>query len=100
MGLDDETFSIAMEILAEAATEGLFIPHARRCLEHVYDALVTDVRGRVADAIEVLVHDGYIEQAENGHRFPSRLLRDWWAARFRNHHVPLQSRCAGLTSTS
>lgn len=99
-GLDDETFSISMEILAEAATEGLFTLHARRCLEHVYDALVTDVRARVADAIEVLVHDGYIEQAENGHRFPSRLLRDWWAARFRNHHVPLESRCAGLSSTS
>ena len=99
-GLDDQTFSIAMEILAEAATQGMATLHARRCLEHVYEALVTDVRGRVADAIEILVHDGYIEEGENGHRFPSRLLRDWWAARFRNHHVPLESRCPDLTSTS
>ena len=99
-GLDDETFSIAMEILAEAATEGLFTPRARRCLERRYQALVDDVRGRVADAIEVLVHDGYIEEGENGHRFPSRLLRDWWAARFQNHHVPLESRCPDPTSTS
>ena len=99
-GLDDETFSIAMEILAEAATQGVVTPHARRCLEHLYDALVTDVRGRAADAIEVLVHDGYIEEGENGHRFPSRLLRDWWAARFRNHHVPLESRFPDLARTN
>lgn len=95
-GLDDETFSIAMEILAEAATRNVFAPLARRCLERQYEALVTDIRGRVADAIEVLVHDGYIEDSENGHRFPSRLLQDWFAARFRNHHVPLEGRCSDL----
>ena len=96
-GLDDETFSIAMEILAEAATQDVFTPRARRCLEHVYETLVVDVRVRVADAIEVLVHDGYIQADEGGHRFPSRLLRDWWAARFRDHHEPLERRCADLT---
>ena len=92
-GLDDETFSIAMEILAETATQSVFTPRARHCLEQQYEALVHDIRGRVADAIEVLVHDGYIEDDENGHRFPSRLLRDWFGARFRDHHLPLESRC-------
>ena len=92
-GLDDETFSVAMEILAEAATQGVFTPCARRCLEHQYEPLVNDIRGRVADAIEVLVHDGYIEDGERGYRFPSRLLRDWFAARFRDHHLPLEGRC-------
>ena len=97
-GLDDETFSIAMEILAEAATLGAFTRRARRYLEGQYEELVNDIRGRVADAIEILVHDGYIEDGENGHRFPSRLLRDWWAARFRDHHVPLESRCSDSTT--
>ncbi len=97
-GLDDETFSIAMEILAEAATLGAFTRRARRYLEEQYEELVNDIRGRVADAIEILVHDGYIEESENGHRFPSRLLRDWWAARFRDHHVPLESRCPDPTT--
>ena len=95
-GLDDETFSVAMEILAEAATENVFTPRARRCLERQYEAVVTDIRARVADAIEVLVHDGYIEDGDHGHRFPSRLLRDWFAARFRDHHVPLDSLCSDL----
>ena len=69
-----------------------------RRLEEQYEELVNDIRGRVADAIEILVHDGYIEESENGHRFPSRLLRDWWAARFRDHHVPLESRCPDPTT--
>ena len=69
-----------------------------RRLEGQYEELVSDIRGRVADAIEILVHDGYIEESENGHRFPSRLLRDWWAARFRDHHVPLESRCPDPTT--
>ena len=53
---------------------------------------MTDIRGRVADAIEVLVHDGYIGDGEHGHRFPSRLLQAWFAARTRDHHEPLESR--------
>ena len=71
-----------------------------RVLESHVEALVDDVRGRVADAVEILAHDGYIEAVENGHRFPSRLLRDWWAARFRNHHTPLESRCPDPASRS
>lgn len=33
--------------------------------------------------------DGYPECNPNGCRFPSRLLKNWWAARFRHHHVSL-----------
>ena len=36
--------------------------------------------------------------ADEGFRFPSRLLRDWWSARFRGHHVPLEQRA--LTATT
>ena len=55
-GLDDDAFSVAMEILAETATQNVFTPRAPHCLERQYEALVNDIRGRVADAIEVLVH--------------------------------------------
>ena len=92
-GLEDESYSIAMEILAEAATQDVFTPRARHCLTRLYSALVDDVSGRLATALEVLVHDGYLEAADDGHRFPSRLLKDWWTARFRDHHTPLERRC-------
>ena len=90
--LDDEEYSLAMEILAEAATEGGFTPDAERCLAVLYRELVEDAPARISDALSVLVHDGYLEQGKDGCRFASRLLRDWWAARFQNHHVALERR--------
>ena len=89
--LEDESYTIAMEILAEAATQGVFTPGAWRCLEGLYARVVGDTRGRIADTLEILVHDGYLEDSDDGHRFPSRLLKDWWASRFRNH-ISLEKR--------
>ena len=92
-GLDDETsYSIAMKILAEAATQGVFTANARRSLEGLYSAVIDDSSRRITETLDVLVHDGYLEAAgEDGHRFPSRLLKDWWSARFRDHHAPLDN---------
>ena len=91
-GLEDESYSIAMEILAEAAIQDVFTEHARRCLERLYSALGDDAPGRIADVLEILVHDGYLEEGNDGYHFPSRLLKDWWSARFRDHHTPLVNR--------
>lgn len=90
-GLDDDTFSLAMEVLAEAATQQAFTVDSRRALESLYSQVIEDVRNRVTDVLEVLVHDGYLEK-HRGYRFSSLLLRDWWSARFRDHHVPLSER--------
>ena len=99
--LDDESHTIAMEILAEAATQDVFGPNARRCLATLYAALVDDAPARIVEVGDVLVHDGYLEaggDASSGHyRFPSRLLKDWWSARYRGHHESLASRCAELS---
>ena len=92
-GLDDErSHTIALEILAEAATQKAFTPDARRCLARLYSPVGDDVPDRIAEVLGVLVHDGYLETGGNGHRFPFRLLKDWWSARFRDHHIPLGSR--------
>lgn len=90
--LEDESHTIAMEILAEAATQDVFTTRAHRCLEWLYSRVVDDVQGRIADTLEILIHDGYLENDDDGYRFPSRLLKDWWAARFRDHHIPLENR--------
>ena len=70
----------------------VFTVEARHSLERLYSALVDDAPGRVSDALEVLIHDGYLEAGDDGHRFLSRLLKDWWSARFRDHHTPLLKR--------
>ena len=92
--LEDESHTIAMEILAEAATQEVFTPSARRCLEGLYAKLVDDAPGRIADTLEILMHDGYLETSDDGYLFPSHLLKDWWSARFRDHHRPLENRCS------
>ena len=33
-----------------------------------------------------------LEADDDGHRFASRLLKDWWTARFRDHHIPIRCR--------
>ena len=54
--------------------------------------VVGDAHARIAEILDLLVHDGYLEAAGEDHEFPSRLLKDWWAARFRAHHVPIADR--------
>ena len=92
-GLEEESYPIAMEIIAEAAIQDVFTANACRCLEQLYASVVHDAPGSVAETLGVLEHDGYLEKVgDNGYRFPSRLLKDWWAARFHGHHVPIESR--------
>ena len=94
-GLNDENrYTIALEILAETATQGKFTPEARRCLARLYSPDERNVPGRIADVLDVLIHDGYLQDGENGYHFPFRLLRDWWSNRFRDQHTPLAQRSA------
>lgn len=93
-GLGDGNYFIAMAILAEAATQGVFTRAARSCLGQMYAKFLDNVPARISDTLEVLEHDGYLEAGEGGHRFQSRLLQDWWCARFRDHHAPLRERSA------
>ena len=90
--LDNDSYSLAMQILAETATQGVFSEGARCRLDELCSAITDDASGRIADTLEVLIHDGYLESSDDGYCFPSRLLRDWWSARFRDHYVPLGSR--------
>ena len=92
--LDDDTYCIAIEILAEAAVQRIFSPDAQRALEREHAMRVGDAPERVRAALGVLEHDGYLEPGPGGYRFSFRLLRDWWADRFRDHYTPLAKRNA------
>lgn len=93
---DASRYGIAMEILAEAAVAGAFTADARRHLAARHSKLLSNAPQRVTEALDVLVHDGYLEAGADRHRFASNLLRDWWEARFRGHYTPL----AGASPTS
>ena len=93
--LDEDTYRVAMEIQAEAATQGVFAAEARQGLQRTFSSVMPDVGKRIDDALDVLEHDGHLERAENGYRLPFRLLEDWLRTRFRDHHVPLGKRGGG-----
>ncbi len=83
-----------MKILAEAAIQHAFTAVARRNLITACTPIMEDPSERIAEAMEVLDYDGYLIAGDDGHQFSSRLLRDWWAARFQDHHIPLAPRGA------
>ena len=92
-GLDDESFSIAMELLAEAATQDELTTNALRCLQRLYAPVVSNASILIADTLEILEHDGYLEKtAEGSYLFCLHPLKDWWSARFRGHHIPVAKR--------
>ncbi len=95
---DEKNHAFAMEILAEAATQESFTPDARHCLARLYSTLVTDAPERIANVLDVLEHDGYLESGDNGHRVASKLLKDWWETRFRDHHLPLVKRVGSVNA--
>ena len=85
----DDTGTLAMKVLAEAAIQGRFTQRARMALEDELSTHGADISRRIAEVIDVLEHDGYLRATDCGHQFCSNLLKDWWAARFRDHVRPL-----------
>ena len=87
--LDETSFSIAMVILAEAATQGVFSESAHRSLERFRGGQIPDAAERIAHALGVLRHDGWLAHHADGYSFEFNLLRDWAKARFEQFHRPL-----------
>ena len=90
--LEEESLAIAMEVLAEAATQGELTSGTRNRLGELYTRVVSDAHSRITEVFDVLEHDGYLEKRGDVYRFQLHPLRDWLAARFRDHHVPVADR--------
>ena len=83
MVLGPETHPLALELLTTAAVEGLLTPEDAEllCREHrPEDPHRADT---LREVLGILEHDGFLlRDDEHAYRFDSRLLKDWWAARF------------------
>lgn len=97
-GLDEDTHKIALVILSEAAIEGSFDEHSRRDLASLYAPLIDEVETRITDALDVLLHDGYLQLQKDRYSFQSNLLNDWWKARYKGHYEPLGKRLGGSSN--
>lgn len=92
--MGDKGYRISTKTLAEASPVGNFMSHEENILSELYEGIGENTRAQIPDVLSMLVYDGYLEKSDDGYFFSSRLLKDWWAARFRNHHVALKKRKA------
>lgn len=90
--LTEESYTIAETILAEAAVQGVFTPEAQVAIEVEYGRTVTNVQDHIVEVLDLLTHDGYLALEDDGYHFTFRLLKEWWAASFREHYIPLTER--------
>ena len=92
MVLGDQVYTAAISILTEAAVnDGLLTEQAARGYA---DELKTSSSEdpSINDILYLLEHDGYLERRNEGYRFVSRLLQDWWHARHGQFFIPVSER--------
>ena len=93
MVLGSDSQRIAIELLTEAAVnQGLLSAESIAGYERYFRGSVEADLIPVVDVLLLLEHDGYLVRARDGYRFVSRLVEDWWRARFGMSFVPLGRR--------
>jgi len=95
MVLGEDGYEVALEILTEAAvTDGRLTDDSIRRYETYRSVLSTESATRIRDVLHVLEHDGYLARHDDGYRFVSGLVEDWWRARNARGFVPFSDRQA------
>jgi hypothetical protein len=92
MVLGDEIFPLALELLTEAAIVGQLTAESVRLVAQGYEFNSLSTSEAQRQVLEVLEHDGYLERTKNAYRFVSKLLRDWWKARYEFGYTPIAQR--------
>lgn len=73
-------------LTATAVNGRLAGPAVDRYRDH-FSAGEQDSMLSVRDVLHVLCHDGYLYRQDDGYRFVSGLLEDWWRSRYGQHFV-------------
>ena len=85
----------ALDLLTEAAVNGGVLEHgAIERRRGYFRSRAAVVPVPIEDVLRVLEHDGYLEAQQDGYRFVSGLLEDWWRARHGRHFVSVAQRAA------
>jgi len=94
MVLGKELFTLAIDMLTQAAVTGRLTKEAIKALQKEYAFEGQDIVEAQKEIIWVLEHDGYLKQTKQGYVFVSRLLRDWWKNRHGAFFSPISERGA------
>ena len=92
MVLGPELTPLGLDFLTEAAVVGSLTPEAAAILAR-FNGL-DDGAGREStrEILGILEHDGYLKRPVKEYVFVSRLLKEWWKARFGFAYVPAADR--------
>ena len=93
LALGADGYRSALDLLTEAAVNGGSL--TRSAIEEyrrLAGASQSENQVPAEDVLHVLEHDGYLERPDDGYRFVSRLLQDWWHARHGQFFVPVGER--------
>jgi hypothetical protein len=78
---------LALDLLTESAVAGFLTPEAATILAR--RQFGDDWRSQLLEVLSILEHDGYLHNQDGNYVFVSRLLREWWKARFEFAYVPV-----------
>jgi uncharacterized protein len=95
MVLGQSLYPLALDLLTETAVVGGLTVEAIRILGQESSIDLGNYRSiddACRDVLMVLEHDGYLELREDGYVFVSKLIRDWWNARYRFNFIPAAER--------
>jgi len=90
--LPKELCTLALDMLTEAAVTGHLSDEAISAFRKEYPLEGRDVVEVQKEILWVLEHDGYLEAADKGYVFVSKLLRDWWTNRYKRFFTPVLKR--------
>ena len=93
--LSETEYPVALELLAEAAVNNGLLSNTSI---YLYRENQKAMGGNGASTVDLeiilylLEHDGYLLGSDDGYRFVSGFLQDWWQARNGRHFVPIEKR--------
>lgn len=91
--LGEDDYTIALDLLTEAAVnDGELTNHAVAQFRKLYEEVNGVNQGTTKFALDLLVHDGYLDGSESGYIFLSGLLEDWWKLRYGDNFDPIEVR--------
>lgn len=92
MVLGIEMLPMALEILTEAAVTGKLTTDAALIISRDFTENEKEPKEALREIIGILEHDGYLERKQKGYVFVSKLVRNWWKARFEFQYIPAAER--------
>ncbi len=90
----EELYLMALDLLTEAAVVGILSQEAAQIIAQEHASLDGALRPKDAmrEILSVLEHDGYLQPSEIGYGFVSKLVKDWWQARYGFNFIPAARR--------